>query len=82
MTGGRLLRTEPDGTKVIWKNHKVYRIAPATTPAGFYPGGSRKAAYEGHKDHRNTRWFAEAVRERRQQGFKAGVKPGPQSWNY
>jgi hypothetical protein len=76
-----LLRIEPDGTKVYRKNHKILRVAPSTEPprpAGFYPGGSREAFYKGHKDPRKDPMFPEMVRERRAQGFKAGVKPGPQ----
>lgn len=73
-----LLRTEEDGTLVYCKNGKILRVTHATSP-GFYPGGSRREMYKDKKDQRTTRWFAEAVRERRAQGFEAGVKPGPQS---
>ena len=51
---------------------------PVQPCAGFYPPGGRRALYRGTRDPRTTPWFAEAVRERRQQGFRAGVKPGPQ----
>lgn len=80
-----LLRQEEDGTLVYRHKGKILRVSrEAPKPgefAGFYPGGSRRAMYKmtKGKDHRNTRWFAEAVRERRQLGFKAGVRPGPQS---
>lgn len=75
-----LLRVEPDGTKVYCKNHRILRVTEDHGP-GFYPGGSRAAMHRltKSKDVRNTREFAEFVRERRQQGYKAGVKPGPQS---
>ena len=78
LSTAKLLRVEPDGTHVYLKNNKVLRVAQSTQPAGFYPGGSRAAAYAGKKDPRNDPMFPETVRERRAQGFKAGVKPGPQ----
>jgi hypothetical protein len=73
-----LLRTEEDGTLVYRKNHKILRVTRLPSE-GFYPPGGRRALYKDKPDPRNTTWFAEAVRERRQQGFKAGVRPGPQS---
>lgn len=76
-----LIRIEADGTQVYRKNNKEYRVASATKPAGFYaPFTSRSAMYKGRTDPRNTKWFAEAVRARRQQVgsmFRA-VNPGPQ----
>jgi hypothetical protein len=105
-SSAKLLRVEPDGTKVYRKNNKEYRVGgrpklhtleEAMTKAdeihrktgvivaiekqpwpGFYPPGGRRAMYRGRKDPRETPEFAEAVRDRRRQGFKAGVKPGPQ----
>ena len=77
------LRTEADGTLVYRKNGKILRVTRAVAKpgelTGFYPPGGRRALYKGAKDQRNTAWFAEAVRDRRRQGFEAGVKPGPQS---
>lgn len=77
----KLIRTESDGTKVYRKNNKEYRVGPVTGQAGFYPPGGRAAMYRGKVDPRTTRWFAEAVRERRQQTgvMSRAVKPGPQS---
>ena len=76
-----LIRVEPDGTRVYRKNNKIYNVSPATGPAGFYPPGGRRAMYpKGTTDPRTTRFFAESVRERRQQTgvmFRA-VSPGPQ----
>jgi len=73
-----LIRTEEDGTLVYRHKGKILRVARSTSP-GFYPPGGRREMYKDAKDQRNTTWYAEAVRERRQQGFKAGVRPGPQS---
>lgn len=72
-----LLRTEDDGTLIYRKNGKILRVTRAPSP-GFYPPGGRREMYKDKTDPRTTRWFAEAVRERRAQGFNAGVKPGPQ----
>jgi len=76
-----LIRVEPDGTHVYRKNNKEYRVTKSTEPTGFYaPFRSRREMYKGRTDPRTTRWFAEAVRERRQTTgcmFRA-VKPGRQ----
>lgn len=80
LSTAKLIRVEPDGTKVYIKNHKEFRIGPATGPAGFYPPGGRAAMYHNKRDPRTTREFAEGVRERRQQigVMYRAVKPGPQ----
>jgi hypothetical protein len=53
---------------------------PAPPWPGFYPPGGRRQMYKDKRDPRTTRWFAEAVRERRQQTgvMSQAVKPGPQ----
>jgi hypothetical protein len=81
LSTAKLIRVEPDGTKVYHKNNKEYRVTEATGPAGFYPPGGRAEMYRGRKDPRTTREFAEGVRERRQRTgvMYRAVKPGPQS---
>lgn len=74
-----LLRVEPDGTRVYRKNHKILRVTKSTESSGHYPPGGRRAMYADKKDPRTTEEFAEFVRERRSRGFRAGVRPGPQS---
>mgnify|MGYP001221640454 CR=1 FL=1 len=81
LSTAKLIRVEPDGTRVYHKNHKEYRVTQATGPTGFYPPGGRRAMYRDKVDPRTTREFTEAVQERRQRTgimFRA-VKPGPQS---
>ena len=84
LSTAKLIRVEPDGTKVYRRNNKEYRVGggpPHELDRGFYPPGGRRAMYRDKKDPRETREFAEAVRERRQRTgvmFRA-VKPGPQS---
>lgn len=80
---GKLLRVEPDGTKVIQKNNKIFRIAPATNdrPSSYYwPFCGRRAFLAGRKDHRETPEFAEFVRADRQIGLcgTKAIHPGPQ----
>jgi hypothetical protein len=80
-----LIRTEDDGTLVYRHKNRIVRVARAVAKpgelTGFYPPGGRRALYKstGGKDQRNTKWYAEAVRERRSKGHRAGVRPGPQS---
>jgi hypothetical protein len=75
----KLLRVEPDGTKVYRRHHKILRVTEGTQPCGFYaPFHSRRDMYHDKRDPRTTKEFAKAVRDRRQHGFTAGVKPGPQ----
>ncbi len=76
------IRVEPDGTVVSRRNGKIYRTTPDTRQypdVGFYPPGGRAALYRGRRDPRNTPEFAEAVRELRSRGRRAGVRGGPQS---
>jgi hypothetical protein len=77
----KLLRIDPDGTRVYWKNNKIYRISPASEPAGFYaPFHSRAEMYAGRVDPRTTERFADSAREQRQRtgGPTKAVNPGPQ----
>ena len=111
LSTAKLIRVEPDGTKVYRRNNREYRVGghpkpfsledakakaeeifqrtgvivaieqPAPPPwPGFYPPGGRAAMYRGKVDPRETREFAEAVRERRQRTgvMYRAVKPGPQ----
>ena len=61
-----LVRIEADGTRVVRKNNKLYRIAPATGPVGKYaPFTNRADMFKDRKDPRKSKWYAEAVREAR-----------------
>lgn len=78
----KVLSVSADGlTTTYIKNNKQYTVTKGD-PAGFYPGGSRAAAYKGGIDRRHTRETVEMVHEERQRTGRMfrHVKPGPQSW--
>ena len=83
--GAVLLRTEEDGTEIWLYQHRTLRVSPTHggLPGQYSPFPSRKALYKATAgtDHRNTKWYAEAVRDRRQstKSNHRSVLPGPQS---
>lgn len=63
----QLIRIEADGTRVVRKNNRIYRIGPgAGQPTGKYaPFKNRADMMRGRKDRRKEDWYAEAIRETR-----------------